>query len=79
MGRPRMFTHDLVFFSSHCVVLQQHGLSDEVTSEEEEEEEMGEVFVCLLRRRRCLHPVRNRRPSTGSRTLTWTKTWTITT
>lgn len=60
-----------------CVVSPQHGLSDEVTSEEEEEEEMGEVFVHLLHRCRCLHPVCNHRPSTGSRTLTWTKTWTI--
>lgn len=54
MKRSGMLSQNLVFLSLQCVVLPQHGLSDEVTSEEEEEEEMGEVFVHSLHRCRCL-------------------------
>lgn len=73
-----MLSDNLVFISLQCVILPQHGPSDEVTSEEEEEEEMGEVFVTVDQTGPgVLRPVSNRHPSTGSRTLTWTKTWTI--
>lgn len=43
-----MLSESVALAGLQCVVLPQHGPSDEVTSEEEEEEEMGEVFVNLL-------------------------------
>lgn len=73
-----MLSKNLVPVSLQCVVLPQLPPSDEVTSEEEEEEEMGEVFVSVQRAGLVvLRAGSNRHLSTGSRTLTWTKTWTI--
>lgn len=73
----RLCICELTVFSSF-----QHVHSDEVTSEEEEEEEMGEVTTHDTRVEYLqlngpipLHPVCYW--YAGSRTSTWTKTWTI--